>query len=96
MYVCLHVRMLMLLYAVLPNPCETRECPRGHRCLVYQPGNEAYCQPDCVNLNPCQPDELCVVEEVLCVRAPCPGLLVCKGIYMNISLNHNSLSCKQL
>ena len=56
-------------------------CPRGHQCEVELSNSEAYCQPNC-SLNPCEPGEICEVQTVFCFRAPCPGLLNCRGVWV--------------
>jgi hypothetical protein len=61
------------------NPCAYTDCAPGYECLVYEATGEAYCSPNCEELNPCAPDELCVLTTVYCVRAPCPPILSCQG-----------------
>ena len=58
--------------------CEDFECQRGHECQVFEPTGEAFCEPNCKELNPCEPNQECVITQVQCVRAPCPGVLSCE------------------
>ena len=65
------------------DPCAYTDCAPGYECLVYEATGEAYCSPNCEELNPCAPDELCVLTTVYCVRAPCPPILSCQGIHVH-------------
>ena len=61
--------------------CDELDCDAGYECLIYEPTNEAYCSPNCDDLNPCGATEECQIDPVRCVRAPCPGVLSCVGKY---------------
>ena len=64
---------------VLVDPCADHECPRGSTCKVYEPTNEAYCDPSCeLDNGGCEFSQTCELETVQCVRAPCPLVVVCK------------------
>ena len=65
----------------LVDPCYLVDCAPGYECLVYEPTGEAYCSPNCEELNPCAADEECVLTTVNCIRAPCPPMLSCEGTY---------------
>ena len=64
----------------LPDPCDELDCDAGYECLIHEPTNEAYCSPNCDDLNPCGATEECQIDPVQCVRAPCPGVLSCVGV----------------
>ena len=69
-YVCVH--------AVVQDPCATVRCRAGHRCEVFEPTGEAFCTPDCsLNNGGCARNEICILQDVLCVRAPCPPVVQC-------------------
>ena len=80
-----HALISCLAAYILPSGCE---------CKVFdrEPTGEAFCSPTCEKLNPCRPHEDCVIEEVQCVGAPCPGSLHCK----NSDLLHAIFSCVML
>ena len=65
------------------DPCAYTDCAPGYECLVYEATGEAYCSPNCEELNPCAPDEQCVLTTVYCIRAPCPPILSCQGIHVH-------------
>ena len=65
------------------DPCYLVDCAPGYECLVYEATGEAYCSPNCEELNPCAPDEQCVLTTVYCIRAPCPPILSCQGIHVH-------------
>ena len=60
------------------DPCSYTDCAPGYECLVYEATGEAYCSPNCEELNPCADGELCVLTTVNCFRAPCPPVLSCQ------------------
>ena len=66
---------------ILTDLCNTVRCREGYECLIYEDSRlrEAYCSPNCEDLNPCGPQEQCVITDVNCIRAPCPGVLSCEG-----------------
>ena len=71
---------MIIIFNLHPTgPCDERDCDAGYECLIYEPTNEAYCSPNCDDLNPCDDTEDCLVEEVLCAKDPCPGVLSCIG-----------------
>ena len=40
---------------------------------------EAFCEPSCkLDNGGCQSDEICELETVQCVRAPCPPVVNCR------------------
>ncbi len=56
----------------------TVRCRRGHRCEIFEPTGEAFCTPDCsLNNGGCRDREICTLEQVQCVRAPCPPVVQC-------------------
>ena len=67
-------------YFPFVDPCYMFDCAPGYECLVYSETGEAYCSPNCEELNPCGPDERCVITAVNCIRAPCPPYLSCEGM----------------
>ena len=69
----------MYNYYTIPETCDP-ECSPGYECLLYKPTGTPYCSPNCTTLNPCKELELCVIEEVFCITAPCPGFLSCVGV----------------
>ena len=64
------------------DPCSLIKCAEGYECLIYEETGEGYCSPNCEDLNPCESQEQCVITDVDCFRAPCPGVLSCEGIYI--------------
>ena len=80
-YINSHVIYKHFLAPCSPDACDDFECDRerGYECKVFEPTGEAFCSPNCEELNPCKPHEECVIEKVQCVRAPCPDSLDCKN-----------------
>ena len=60
------------------NPCNGFECGEGSECQIFEPTGEAFCNPNCEELNPCGPQQVCTLQPVNCVRAPCPPVLLCE------------------
>ena len=68
----------VLLHA---DPCSDFECPRGSACKVYEPTNEAFCDPSCeLDNGGCNSNQACELDQVNCVRAPCPPEVVCTDV----------------
>ena len=61
------------------DACSMVDCASGYECLVFVGTGEAYCSPNCEELNPCAADEQCVTTTIYCIRAPCPPVLSCEG-----------------
>lgn len=58
--------------------CATVRCANGHRCEIYKPTGEPFCMPDCsINNGGCRDDQRCTLQDVQCVRAPCPPVIQC-------------------
>ena len=62
----------------LSDPCDSITCnlEEGYECQIYESTGELYCAPNC-DLDPCGPGEVCRIDPVQCIRAPCPGVLTC-------------------
>ena len=62
----------------LTDPCSGFPCPNGSQCQIYEPTGEPFCEPSCdLDNGGCADDETCSLEEVTCVRAPCPPVVKC-------------------
>lgn len=50
----------------------------GQECLLYTDGSteEYYCSDFC-DPTRCGEDEVCTLEQVVCVTAPCPAVITC-------------------
>ena len=75
--------MLLFLIFNSDNPCIGFECPQGSACKVFEEGAgdpEAYCEPSCeLDNGGCQSNEICELQTVQCVRAPCPPVVNCRS-----------------
>ncbi|KAK7108362.1 whey acidic protein-like [Littorina saxatilis] len=72
----------------LPSSCAATLCPRGTICTeIFDPSTgvvQAQClsqdfgrpRPSCNNVR-CGPGQRCVLQQVQCIRAPCPALPFC-------------------
>jgi len=59
------------------SPCATILCPNGFRCAVEN--GESFCKPDCdFNNGGCLANQTCRLQDVVCVRAPCPPSRICE------------------
>ena len=66
------------------DPCNGFECPTGFQCKVFKPTGEAFCDPSCdLDNGGCADDETCSLENVTCVRTPCPPVVKCSSAYCN-------------
>ena len=55
-----------------------RCCSPGHRCAVFQPTRETFCDPSCdLDNGGCPEGTVCRLNQVQCVRAPCPPVIEC-------------------
>ena len=60
------------------DPCSTIKCQCGHHCEVFKPTGEPFCAPNCsLDNGGCSKGELCTLQQVQCVRAPCPPVVQC-------------------
>ena len=76
--VVIHVYNNGIVYVFLIDPCATVDCQPGSTCKVYQPTGEAFCDPSCdINNGGCAADQICQLNQVQCVRAPCPPVVEC-------------------
>ena len=63
---------------VSTNPCSMMHCPSSYRCEIYKPTGDVFCNPDCnQNNGGCPDDETCILQQVQCIRAPCPPIVRC-------------------
>ena len=79
-YFCnLSYRYSMLTCNYLTDPCSSFRCQRGYRCQVYEPTNEAYCEPACDLFNGgCTTGTYCILRrDRACSEGPCPSLKSC-------------------
>ena len=76
MYSLFHCRSLYFFSHT--DPCDAIDCQSGYECQIFNETGEAFCSPNCEDLDPCEPQEQCVITAVTCVRAPCPGVLSCE------------------
>jgi len=69
-----------------PNPCSTRKCAEFQECKLFPDAavadwggrdREAYCADVCTE-DRCKAGETCVLENVQCIRAPCPPVAKCE------------------
>ena len=60
------------------SPCAAIFCLNGFRCAVEN--GEAFCNPDCnLNNGGCLANQTCRLQDVVCVRAPCPPARICEA-----------------
>eukprot|EP00118_Oscarella_pearsei_P028769 m.2886 g.2886 ORF g.2886 m.2886 type:complete len:430 (+) comp8949_c0_seq1:610-1899(+) len=59
-----------------PSSCD-KSCLEHQECLRYDETGEWYCADTCKDNGPCDGDEKCSLQEVECVRAPCPAVAQC-------------------
>ena len=60
------------------DPCAAVKCPTGSQCEVYEPTGETFCNSSCdLDNGGCPAGQTCSLEEVVCVRAPCPPVVKC-------------------
>ena len=68
---------IIIVFSIL-DPCATVRCANGYQCEVFQPTGEAFCQPNCsLNNGGCSANQTCRLQQVQCVRAPCPSVIEC-------------------
>ena len=74
--ICNHDSFVCMFFSI--DPCATVDCQPGSTCKVYQPTGEAFCEPSCdINNGGCAADQICQLNQVQCVRAPCPPVVEC-------------------
>ena len=62
------------------DPCTGFVCQRGSSCKVDDQTGDAYCEPSCdLDNGGCRGDQICELQTVQCVRAPCPPIVNCRG-----------------
>ena len=60
------------------DPCKSVRCRTGSRCKIYKPTGEAFCEASCdLDNGGCSDNEQCSLQDVQCVRAPCPPVVKC-------------------
>ncbi|KAG6973139.1 hypothetical protein JG688_00003659 [Phytophthora aleatoria] len=66
----------------VPNetgPVCTKKCPRNEKCQINSADNSQYCLSPCATVR-CSSGYTCQVDQVQCIRAPCPPVAVCKPV----------------
>ncbi|RLN92437.1 hypothetical protein BBJ28_00016795 [Nothophytophthora sp. Chile5] len=59
------------------TPACTMACGEFQTCQIYEPDGTEYCADVCSE-GRCPQDSTCELQEVQCIRAPCPPVAVCK------------------
>ena len=63
------------------DPCKKFPCPTGSVCEVFVGppfGVEPFCNPSCdLDNGGCPKDKKCRLNQVFCIRAPCPPVVEC-------------------
>ncbi|EGZ27214.1 hypothetical protein PHYSODRAFT_553851 [Phytophthora sojae] len=59
------------------EPVCTKKCPKNEKCQIDSADNSQYCLSPCATVR-CMSGYTCQVEQVQCIRAPCPPVAVCK------------------
>ena len=94
MYMHMHILIVTCMNVSLHlDACGSVECLSGYECQVYQPTGETFCSPNCEDLNPCESDEICVIQPLYCIRAPCPGFISCQGNEQYICVSVRQCMC---
>lgn len=60
-----------------PEPCDALTCDAWQECRIDDATGEAYCADTC-NEFPCRNGYHCELQDVFCVRAPCPPVARCQ------------------
>ncbi|EGZ27215.1 hypothetical protein PHYSODRAFT_321055 [Phytophthora sojae] len=66
----------------IPIDCEhkcTKKCSKNEVCEINSADNSQYCYNPCAAVL-CLSGTTCQLEQVQCIRAPCPPVAVCKPI----------------
>ncbi|KAL3669564.1 hypothetical protein V7S43_004951 [Phytophthora oleae] len=61
------------------EPACTKTCPKNEVCQINSDDNSQYCYNLCAATT-CLTGTTCQLEQVQCIRAPCPPVAVCKPI----------------
>lgn len=56
------------------DPCDV-DCSEFHECLLYG-ADQYYCAAVC-EPSPCAEDEVCSLQDIVCIRDPCPPIATC-------------------
>ncbi len=59
------------------GPCSMVRCQDHQVCDVFEPTGEAFCKDTCEGFT-CPDEKTCALQEVQCIRAPCPPIAVCQ------------------
>ncbi|MCB9539980.1 MAG: hypothetical protein H6704_27520 [Myxococcales bacterium] len=59
-----------------PDPCAELDCAAHQECRVWRETGEAYCADTCEGFA-CRDGTHCELNDVLCIRAPCPPVAQC-------------------
>ncbi|KAL4114833.1 hypothetical protein KRP22_005254 [Phytophthora ramorum] len=62
-----------------PEPVCTKKCSKDEKCMINSADNSQYCLTPCATVR-CSSGYTCQVEQVQCIRAPCPPVAVCKPV----------------
>lgn len=58
------------------DPCATVRCGQYQECRVDDDSGQAFCADICEG-RPCEEGQVCELQDVTCVRSPCPPVAVC-------------------
>ncbi|KAL3669565.1 hypothetical protein V7S43_004952 [Phytophthora oleae] len=56
-----------------------KDCVDFQECRIYEPDGSEYCADVCAE-GRCPGDSTCELQEVQCIRAPCPPVATCKSV----------------
>ncbi|KAG7386656.1 hypothetical protein PHYPSEUDO_015440 [Phytophthora pseudosyringae] len=67
-----------------PEPVCSKKCPKNEKCQINTADSTQYCLSPCATVR-CASGYTCKVEQVQCIRAPCPPVAVCKPVKQGTS-----------
>ena len=90
-----YVNLFIYTHCTDIDPCTLVDCQPNSVCKVDPGTGTPFCEPSCDLANGgCRDDQLCTLNQVLCVTTPCPPEIICVDLEEVCSQESETGPCK--